>query len=232
MPDIASIFGRHEFAIRRLHSLTGLIAVGAFLVIHFITNVSILDGPSTYQERVDQIHRIGPVTLLFVEWLFIFLPILFHGLIGLVIVARGKRNLGLYPYRENFRYSLERWTGVVVFVFVIWHVFHTRGWFPSPWWLTHVTRPLGGGTFDFAKAAATAAASIQGSALVAAAYLVGVTASAYHLANGVWTAGITWGVWTSESAQQRANFLALGVGLALAAMGWAALIGMYTVVVP
>lgn len=231
MPDIASIFGRHEFAIRRLHSLTGLVPVGAFLFVHFVTNVSILDGPVTFQERVGQIHQIGPITLLVVEWLFILLPILFHGLIGLIIVLRGKRNLLSYPYRENFRYSLERWTGVVVFVFVVWHVFHTRGWFVSPWWLAHVTRPLGGGTFDFEHAAVTASASIQASPLVALAYLVGVLASAYHLSNGVWTAGITWGAWTSAGAQSRANLLALGIALALAIMGLAALWGMYTVAV-
>lgn len=157
--------------------------------------------------------------------------ILFHGLIGLAIVLRGKRNLLSYPYRENFRYSLERWTGVVLFVFILWHVFHTRGWFPSPWWLSHVTRPLGGGTFDFAHAAATATASIQASPWVALAYLVGVLASTYHLSNGVWTAGITWGLWTSASAQGRANVLTLAVGLALALMGLATLWGMYTVVV-
>ena len=147
---LASIFGRHEFAIRRLHSLTGIIPVGAFLVVHFVTNVSILDGPATFQERVEQIHNIGPVTLLLVEWLFIFLPILFHGLIGLMIVTRGKRNILSYPYRENVRYALERWTGVVTFAFILWHVFHTRGWFTSAWWMEHVTLPLGGGTFDFA----------------------------------------------------------------------------------
>ena len=60
MPDIASVFGRHEFVIRRLHSLTGLVPVGAFLFVHFVTNVSILDGPATFQMRVDQIHSLGP----------------------------------------------------------------------------------------------------------------------------------------------------------------------------
>jgi succinate dehydrogenase / fumarate reductase, cytochrome b subunit len=232
MPDIASIFGRHEFAIRRLHSLTGIVPVGAFLVVHFLTNVSILDGPATFQERVGEIHNIGPVTLLFVEWLFILLPILLHGLIGLLIVTRGKRNILSYPYRENVRYALERWTGVVTFVFVLWHVFHTRGWFTSTWWMTHVTKPLGGGTFDFEHAAVTAAASIQASGLVGLAYLVGVLASAYHLSNGVWTAGITWGAWTSENAQNRATILSLGIGLVLATMGLAALAGMYTTTVP
>jgi succinate dehydrogenase / fumarate reductase, cytochrome b subunit len=117
-------------------------------------------------------------------------------------------------------------------VFILWHVFHTRGWLPSQWWMAHVTKPLGGGTFDFRHAAETATASIQGSSVVALAYLVGVLASTYHLANGVWTAGITWGAWTSEAAQGRANYLSLGIGLVLAGIGLAALAGMYTTILP
>jgi succinate dehydrogenase / fumarate reductase, cytochrome b subunit len=227
MPDLASAFGRHEFLIRRLHSLTGLIPVGAFLVVHLLTNFSILDGPATFQARVDQIHGLGPTTLLFVEWSCIFLPILFHGLIGLMIVARGKRNVSQYPYTENFRYTLQRWTGVVAFVFIVWHVFQTRGWFLSPWWREHFTLPLGGGTFDAAHAAVTAAASIQASTTVCTLFAVGVVACVYHLANGLWTMGITWGVWTSPKAQRWATIPCLAVGLGLATIGLAALVGLY-----
>jgi succinate dehydrogenase / fumarate reductase, cytochrome b subunit len=231
-PDVASIFGRREFAIRRLHSLLGLIPVGVFLFVHFVTNVSILDGPATYQMRVDQIHSLGPVTLPVVEWLLILLPILLHGVIGLIIVARGKRNLLYYPYANNFRYTLQRWTGVIALAFIIWHVFDTRGWFQVAWWTAHVTHPLGGGAFDPARAAATSAVGIQGSWVVGAAYLVGILASVYHLANGLWTMGITWGVWTSPSAQRRATILCAAVGLGLAAMGLSALWGMETTVIP
>lgn len=231
-PDIASIFGRHEFAIRRLHSFVGLVPVGAFLFVHFVTNVSILDGPEMFQMRVGQIHSLGPVTLSVVEWSCILLPILLHGLIGLIIVARGNRNLLNYLYAGNFRYTLQRWTGVLAFAFIAWHVFDTRGWFQVAWWTAHVTHPLGGGTFDPARAAATATATIQGSPIVAAAYLVGVLACVYHFANGLWTMGITWGVWTSPNAQQRATILCAVVGLGLAAMGLAALWGMETTLIP
>ena len=93
MADIASVFGRHEFLIRRLHSLTGLVPVGGFLVIHLLTNMGILDN--SYQQRVDLIHSMGERTLEVAEWTLIFLPILFHGIIGLIIVARGKRNLAV-----------------------------------------------------------------------------------------------------------------------------------------
>lgn len=226
MADIANIFGRHEFFVRRLHSLLGLVPIGGFLGVHFATNLSILDGPKTFQQRVDQIHSLGPITLLLVEWLFIFLPILFHGLIGLIIVARGKRNVLDYPYRENFRYTLQRWTGVIAFAFIVWHVFHTRGWFTGDWWLAHVTRPLGGGTFDPERAAATAVAAIQASLLVQVFYLVGVLSSVYHFANGLWTMGITWGVWTSPHAQRWANIPCAALGLILTVAGLAALVGM------
>jgi succinate dehydrogenase / fumarate reductase, cytochrome b subunit len=232
MPDIASIFGRHEFAIRRLHSLLGLLPVGVFLFVHFVTNFSILDGPETFQMRVGQIHSLGPVTLQFVEWSCILLPILLHGAIGLLIVARGKRNLLAYPYVRNFRYSLERWTGVITFIFILWHVFDTRGWIQGQWWTAHITHRLGGGTFDALRAATTAAGTIQASWLVGAAYLIGVLASVYHFSNGLWTMGITWGVWTSPTAQRRATVLCAAICLGLAAMGLAALWGMETTSIP
>jgi succinate dehydrogenase / fumarate reductase cytochrome b subunit len=232
MPDVASIFGRHEFVVRRLHSLIGLIPVGAFLFVHFVTNVSILDGPATFQMRVDQIHSLGPMTLWCIEWSCIFLPILFHALIGLIIVMRGKRNLRYYPYTGNLRYTLQRWTGVVAFVFIIWHVFHTRDWFHATWWVEHVTRPLGGGTFDPANAATTAAQAIQASSLVAVCYAAGVLACVYHFANGLWTMGITWGMWTSPNAQRWANIPCVAIGLGLAVMGLAALFGMALAPIP
>jgi succinate dehydrogenase / fumarate reductase, cytochrome b subunit len=227
--DIANIFGQREFIIRRIHSLLGLLPVGVFFIIHLATNASILDGPVTYQQRVDQIHNLGPITLLFVEWIFILLPILFHGFIGLIIVARGKRNVFVYPYRENFRYTLQRLTSVVVFMFIIWHVFQTRDWLQVEWWTVHVTKPLGGGKFNVLDAAATAAKSIRASSIIQIAYALGILASVYHFANGLWTIGITWGLWTTPNSQRWANYLCAALGLVFSVVGMAALVGMVAV---
>ena len=165
MADIASVFGRHEFLIRRLHSLTGLVPVGAFLTVHILANMGILDN--SYQQRVDMIHSTGERTLEVVEWTCIFLPILFHGIIGTIIVARGQRNLAYYPYPGNLRYTLQRWSGVIAFAFIFWHVFQTRGWINnSEWWMEHVTRPLGGGLFDAKHAVATGVGAVQQAAWV------------------------------------------------------------------
>ncbi len=56
-----------------------------------------------------------------------------------------------------------------------------------------------------------------------------MTVSVYHLGNGLWTAGSTWGVWTSQAARRRANFLAPPSALALLAVGLGALVGMLRV---
>jgi succinate dehydrogenase / fumarate reductase, cytochrome b subunit len=226
--NVAPSLGRHEFLLRRLHSLTGLIPIGGYLVFHLATNASILDGVPAFQHRVDQIAELGPTTIFMLEWPLIFLPILFHGIIGLVIVGRGKRNLIHYPYPNNFRYTLQRWTGVIAFIFIIWHVFEMHGWFRIDWWVEHVALPLGGRKFTFENAL-SAAAAIQASPWVEAAYFVGVLSCVYHFANGLWTMGITWGVWTSQRAQRWANVPVAIVGVVVAVFGLGALYGMMTV---
>ncbi|MDD4270155.1 MAG: succinate dehydrogenase [Pirellulales bacterium] len=225
--DCASVFGRHEFLIRRLHSLTGLVPIGGYLAFHLATNAAILDGIPAYQHRADQIHRLGPTTILFLEWLLIFLPILFHGIVGMLIVSRGRRNVSQYPYGGNIRYTLQRATGVIAMAFILWHVFQMHGWFRWEWWVESVAKPLGGAGFDPA-AAITAPQVIQSSWIIAALYAVGTLACVYHLANGLWTMGITWGVWTSPAAQRKANIPCAIVGFALAVVGIGALYGMWT----
>jgi succinate dehydrogenase / fumarate reductase cytochrome b subunit len=226
MAENASLFGRYEFVIRRLHSLTGLLPVGGFLIVHLLTNAAVLDN--SYQQRVDLIHGLGTYTLEIVEWVFIFLPLLFHGIVGFFIIAQGKGNVSTYPYRENFRYTLQRWTGIIAFAFIAWHVFHTRGWINSEWWLDQVTRRVGGGTFDPKDATRSMAKAVQFAPWIVPVYTVGILSAVYHLANGLWTMGITWGVWTGRNAQWWASLACGAFGLALAAAGLAALYGFWT----
>ncbi len=239
--DFASVFGRYEFLIRRLHSLTGLIPVGGFMVFHLATNAAILDGPEAFQHRIDLIHSLGPTTIMLLEWPFIFVPLIFHALIGLIIVSRGERNMASYPFEGNVRYTLQRVTGVIAFLFIFAHVFHMHGWIKFEWWLDWV-RPFGGGQFahvhpsdpalDPNYGATTAAAAIQASWVIFILYAVGILASVYHLANGLWTMGITWGVWTSPQAQKWANIPCAAFGVFLAVVGLGALVGMQIAPLP
>ena len=128
-----SFLARHEFLIRRLHSLSGLIPVGAYMCIHLLTNASTLDSSATFQRAVYQIHSLGSILPL-VEWVFIFIPILFHGIIGVVIIRGGLPNYGSYKYTSNLRYTLQRASGMIAFAFIMWHVFQMHGWFHFEAW--------------------------------------------------------------------------------------------------
>jgi len=210
----SSFFSRHQFLISRLFSLSGLIPVGAFLVVHLVTNASVLAGPGTFQSRVDLIHSLGPL-LVPIEWAFIFLPMLFHATVGFAIIAGGLPNVSSYPYVGNVRYTLQRATGMIAFAFIIWHVIQLH-WMGAP---------LGGGKFDPHHASSSAAVALQPIG-VAILYAIGILAAVFHLANGLWTMGITWGLWTSPAAMQRANWVSIVVGVLLGAAGLGALGGM------
>ncbi|MEO2048881.1 MAG: succinate dehydrogenase cytochrome b558 subunit [Pirellulales bacterium] len=215
---------RREFLIRRLHSLSGLIPVGAYMVVHLLVNASVVESPAAFQNNVHQIHSLGSLLPL-VEWSFIFIPILFHAIFGVVIVAGGLPNTGQYPYAPNVRYTLQRVTGMIAFLFIIVHVFHMHGWFHADVWLENVVKPLGGGQFRPYNAASTAGEALQ-SYLMVAIYIVGVLSCVYHLANGIWTMGITWGIWTTPQAQSRMLVVCSLFGLLLAVVGLSGLFGM------
>ena len=193
------------------------------MVIHLVTNASVLDSPATYQRLVYQIHGLGRL-LPFVEWTLIFIPILFHALLGIAIIRGGLSNLGHYPHASNLRYTLQRATGMIAFAFIMWHVFHLHGWFHFDAWLSHVAKPPWAAQFRPFNATSSLTVAMQG-VVVPTLYAVGMLSCVFHLANGMWTMGITWGVWVSPAAQKRANGVCIVAGIALAAISAAAWLG-------
>lgn len=213
----------YHFLIRRLHSLSGLIPVGVFLVIHLATNASILvpGKPGVeFQNSVERIHALGPL-LIPVEIIGIFLPLFFHAIIGFQIIFTGKSNAQSYPYGGNIRYTLQRWTGVIAFFFIMYHL----------WQMHWLGKPFGGGKFALHSesgdptGAFTTAAAIQSAWYVAPLYAIGIIASVYHLANGIWTALITWGITIRPRSQRVAGYVCATIGVLVCALGLGALNG-------
>ncbi len=158
-----------------------------------------------------------------IEWVFIFMPILFHGFVGLAITWGVLPNNQNYPYTANWRYTVQRITGLYLFVFIGYHVFHMHGWFHFDWWLSRA-EPLGGAEFKPYSAASTLGIAMQNT-LVAFLYALGVLAAAFHFFNGIWTAGITWGVWTRPNAQANALKACLVAAAVLGAIGLSSIWG-------
>ncbi|WP_146593837.1 succinate dehydrogenase cytochrome b558 subunit [Novipirellula galeiformis] len=221
-----SFFLRHEFAIRRFHSLIGIVPLGLYMVIHLTTNASLLNSTETFQRAVYMIHSAGKA-LPIIEWGGIFAPLLFHGILGIWIAKNAKLNTSQYRFTSNRRYAWQRWTGIIALVYLFMHIWHMHGWFHFGPYLD-VIRPLQMASFRPYNAASTLAESMNqwGGFVWPAFYLVGILACVYHLANGLWTAGITWGLWISPAAQARASKVSVVFGAVLTVIAlsawWAA----------
>src|SRR3984957_14779908 len=117
-----------SYFFRKLHSLTGIIPVGAFLAEHFWSNSTALVSAQKYDETSQTLQTI-PFRLI-VEWGFIFLPLLYHAGYGIYIWLSGKSNVSAYPWVKNWLFTAQRYTGLIAFVYIGWHLYTER-------WLTH-----------------------------------------------------------------------------------------------
>jgi succinate dehydrogenase/fumarate reductase cytochrome b subunit len=114
---------RNHFVIRRVHSLLGVFPIGVFLIEHLLTN-SLAFWPHKFDEQVHWLHNLH--YLFWLEVFFIFIPIAIHAVYGVVIVLQAKNNAHLYPYLDNWRFALQRWTGVITIIFIVTHLLQSR----------------------------------------------------------------------------------------------------------
>ncbi len=213
-----SFAARHHFLIRRLHSLAGLIPIGVFLTFHLFLNSTIVAGPDAFQFGVDQIHKIEALGILeLVEVFGILVPLAFHAILGIKIWLSGEPNALAYRDGSNIRYTLQRMTGVVAFLFIMFHL----------WQMHWLGAPFGGGFFDPQHAAVSAAEAMR-PAWVGPVYALGVLCAVYHLANGIWTSLITWGITIGPRSQRVAGYVCTAFGIMLGLAGLAAVRGFKT----
>lgn len=202
---------RYHFLIRRLHSLSGVVPIGAFLCVHLSVNAAIIAGPDAFQYAVDQIHKMANLGILkAVEVLFIFLPIAFHAVVGVMIWLDGRPNPTRFHYCGNVRYAVQRWSGIVAMIFILLHLWHVHWIIP------------GGIDFDAHAASASAYQAMQ-AGWAGPVYAVGLLCAVFHLANGIWTFLITWGVTIGPKSQMRSGWVCGMIGMALALLGLGAL---------
>ena len=190
-----------HFWLRRLHSLTGVFPIGAFLLEHMFSNSFILHGAEAYNNQIGFLMSLPYV--LFIETLFIYLPILYHAFYGFYVMFTGKNNLAWYPNRGNILYSLQRWTGMLTFIYIGYHVYHTK-----------IVNILYGTEVSYARMA-----EIMHDPRMVVFYILGMAAAMFHFANGVWGFLISWGVTVGPKARKVSGILCTGLGLTLFAMG-------------
>jgi succinate dehydrogenase / fumarate reductase cytochrome b subunit len=199
-----------SFALRRLHSLSGIVPVGAFLFEHILISNSTAigsNGPAAYAHQVSFLANLPLV--FFLELFGIWLPIAFHALYGFYIWYRGEGNTVSYPWSGNWMYTAQRWTGGIAFAYIIWHTYTMR--------FTGV---------DLHDNPMKSFGKVQAEVLhpwLFLFYVVGLIAASWHFAYGIWLFSAKWGIVSGNKAQKRFLAVCLALFLLLSGVGLASL---------
>ncbi len=200
----------HSFLWRRLHSLTGIVPIGAFLVEHIVSNYETMNGPLAYAQQVKFLNGLPLVRVL--EWGLIFIPLAFHALYGVWIAFRGRVNVNVYPWAGNWAYIMQRVTGLIALAYIVQHVWRQR--------FSGVSLPENP-AYAFHKVQVE-----LWNPWMLAIYVIAMVATCWHFAYGIWLFAAKWGITPGDRARKRSGYVCAAIGGALCAMG---LLSIYAV---
>ena len=202
---------------RRLHTLSGAVALGAFLVEHLFTNASALGGFARFDAVVGALTRFKLLPLF--EIVFIGIPLAFHAGYGLHLLRQKGPSQSLERFGGRRPWVLQRISAVVLLAFVLVHL-----------WDLRLQRLFLGLSADALYTTLTARLSWTwaGVPWIALFYLLGVLAAATHLANGVFAATAAFDIAADRTGRRRMRMLTTGLGLILFLVGGGTVIGLAT----
>lgn len=192
---------QREFFYRRLHSFLGIVPIGIFMVQHLVVNHFAVYGEESFNRAAGFMAGLPFVLLL--EIVVIYLPILFHAVLGVYIVFTAKNNVSRYSFFRNWMFKIQRYTGIITLIFLVWHVFETR-----------VQIGLGNAELDYSLME-----GILTNPFMFWFYVIGVVSAVFHFANGLWSFLVTWGITQSPKSQQISTYACIVVFLVVSYLG-------------
>jgi succinate dehydrogenase / fumarate reductase cytochrome b subunit len=138
------------------------------------------------------------VLAIVLETVLVLLPLGFHAVVGLLIAAREGRDPAPRAYGTVGLAITQRLTGVIILCFLVFHLAHT--------WFDKLSGAHAGSLYDTLWAEA-------GTPLYLFVYVVGLTALSVHLAQGLFSFVVTWGVATTAKGQRTARVVTAVFGL-------------------
>ena len=197
---------KNEFYLRRLHSLLGIIPIGAFLIVHLMINHQATQGAEAFNKAAGFMESLP--FLLVTELILIYIPILYHGLYGIHIAFTAKENIGHYTLFRNWMFALQRLTGIIAFVFIFVHL-----------WQTRLQKLFFGKEISYDMMHQT----LQNPIWVIV-YIICVIAVIFHFSNGIWSFLVTWGFLQSKKSQRIFTWVSLIIFLILSYIGVTAIL--------
>lgn len=194
----------------RLGSFLAVVPLSIWTIDHLWKNLSAFKGAAAWQSDVTEYSH--PLAF-FASSLVALLPLAIHTIWGIGRLRTAKPNVIRYPYFANIRYVIQRISAVGLVLFLGAHL-----------WLAFLRPRL---TTGRPEPFADIAHEMHHHLPTLLVYCLGVLGIAYHLANGLQTFTMGWGVVSSRRALKRLDALSWIVFVALLAMGWGAVYALW-----
>ncbi|MGO9839060.1 MAG: succinate dehydrogenase [Polyangiaceae bacterium] len=206
---------RSDFLRARLASALAVAPLGVWTVVHIWHNLSAFQGADAWQAAVTEYpHPVAQAMTAIV----VLLPLGIHVVWGIGRLWTSRPNNVRYPFYGNLKYTLQRLSALGLLAFLGAHL-----------WLALLKPRLATG---HGEAFVDIAQEMHSHMPTLVTYVLGTLGVSFHLANGLQTACMGWGVVSSRRALARLEWFALALFVLLLVMSWAAVYALWAAGAP
>ncbi len=200
-----------SFLRSRLGSLLAVMPLGVWTVNHLWNNLAAFKGASAWQSSVTEYSH--PVAFI-ASSLFALLPLGIHTVWGIGRLTSSRANIDRYRYFGNLKYVLQRLSAVGLLLFLGAHL-----------WLAMLRPRL---VLGRPEPFNDIAHEMYHHGPTLAVYTLGVLGIGYHLANGLHSFAMGWGLVTSRRALKKLDLTVWIIFAALLALGWGSIYALWS----
>jgi succinate dehydrogenase / fumarate reductase cytochrome b subunit len=203
--DEARVTSPAQMRLRALFSLSGVVPLGIFLVLHLWTNAHALASDASFtRAEMPAFHLPSPALAAF-EALFVLAPLLFHAAFGtwLTVTRRALSAPSVYPRGVS---TMMRVTGMIALAYLAYHLYELR--------FAMATQGMRREELYTVLSSSLSSRALT-APLRAMFYMVGIAAITFHFAAGLWGYAVARGYARGPRARRAA---AIGFGVVGAAL--------------
>lgn len=194
----------------RLGSFLAVVPLGVWTVNHVWNNLSAFRGAAAWQADVTEHSH--PVAF-FASSVVALVPLALHTIWGVGRLLTAQPNNARYKYYGNLKYALQRLSAIGVLLFLGAHL-----------WLAFLHPRI---TTGRPEPFADIAHEMHHHLPTLVVYILGVLGVSYHLANGLHSFTMAWGIVGSRQALKKLEGLTIAFFALLLAMGWGAIYALW-----
>ncbi len=199
-----------SFLQARLASFLAVAPLGVWTFFHLWNNLAAFNGAEAWESSVSGYS--SPFAQMFTGVL-VLVPLAIHTVWGIGRIFTSQPNNTRYRAYGNLKYLLQRVAALGVLLFLGAHL-----------WLAMIHPRL---TTGRGEAFADIAHEMRFNPPTLIVYVLGTLGVAYHLANGLQTVAMGWGLVSSKAALKRLEWVVIAVFLLLLGMAWSVVAALW-----